>query len=194
MRIKYSKVTSAPATEPIALQDAKIHLKVDGSEEDDLITIFIQSAREMVEQFTNRSLITQTRTLKLDYFPCNESITLTNGPVSAITSIHYYDEDETSTPLPSDDYWTDLSSDIPRITIKESWPSTKDMPNAVTIVYVCGYGSASNVPAPLRSALLLILGHLYENRQQVISGQAMEIPFGAQALMSSYVIDQYVGQ
>lgn len=194
MRIKYSKVTSAPATEPITLTVAKSHLKVDSSDEDDLLTILIQSARETVENFTNRSLITQTRTMKLDEFPKCSHIDLINGPVQSVTSVYYYNDDDSNTLLASSDYYTDLDSGIPRIKIINSWPGTYDRLNAVTITYVCGYGAASAVPAPLRSALLLILGHLYENRQQVVAGTSMEIPFGAQELMSPYVLDQYVRQ
>lgn len=196
MRIKYSKVTTEPALEPIASSLAKIDLKVDNTVEDGLIAILIQASREMVEQFTNRSLITQTREIRMDYFPSYE-ITLLNGPVQSVASISYYDDNNDLIVFPAGSYWTDTHSDIARVVVKDSWPSTYDRPNAVIITYVCGYGSAAeDVPAPLRKAILFILGHLYENRQNVIvSGSptaAMEIPFGAQLLMNTYVLEQPV--
>jgi uncharacterized phiE125 gp8 family phage protein len=190
MPIIYSKVTSEPAVEPITQAEAKLHLRVDHSDENDLIDILRQAAREMVEQHTNRSMITQTRTIKLDYFPCSEEIRLPFGPVASVTSVNYYDEDEVQQTLSNTLYWVDTNSNIPRIVIKDSWPGTYDMPNAVEIVYSCGYGAAgSSVPRPLRAAMLLILGHLYENREQVGSIKH-EIPFGAEVLMGPYVVEQ----
>ena len=201
MPIIYSRVISEPGTEPISLTEAKSHLRVDHSNEDDLIDILRQAAREMVENHTNRSLITQTREITIDYFPLHLTngwgcVPLTHGPVSSVTSVEYYDGDDVEQTLNSSLYWVDTNSGIPKIVVKNSWPSTYDKPNAITITYVAGYGAASDVPSPLRQAMLLILGHLYENRQQVIvSGSptaALEIPFGASALMSTYVLEQSV--
>lgn len=196
MPIVYSKVTTEPAAEPISLDEAKLHLRVDHSADDSLIGILIQTAREIVEAHTNRSLITQTRVIKLDNFPCLGTIRLTHGPVQSL-SITYYDQDDASQTLASSEYWEDFDSNIPRVVVKTSWPATEDKPNAVTITYVAGYGDDSDsVPAAIKQAMLLILGHLYENRQQVIvSGTAigaLEIPFGATVLLSPYVLEQSV--
>lgn len=197
MPIIYSKVTSQPSVEPIDLDEAKAHLRVDHTSEDSIITILIQAARETVEKHTNRSLITQTRVMKLDDFPFFDTIRLTHGPVQSLTSITYDDEAEANQTLASINYWVDYDSDICRVVVKESWPSTYDKPNAVQITYDAGYGDDStDVPAPLRQAMFLILGHLYENRQQVIvsggASGALEIPFGASVLMSPYVLEQSV--
>lgn len=197
MPILYSKVTTEPSSEPIAVSEAKQHLHVDHTEEDQLIRLLIQAARETVEQHTNRSLITQSRTIKLDYFPrwiTPEGwgqITLPYAPVSSVTSISYYDENEDSQTLDPSLYWVDLHSNIPRIIVKNSWPSTYTMPNAITIVYVAGYGSELSVPRPLMSAMYLILGHLYENREQV-GDIRHELPFGAERLMAPYVLEHPV--
>lgn len=197
MPIVYSKVISNPAVEPISLSEAKIDLKIDDTTEDDLLAILIKASRETIEIRTGRSLITQTRTIKLDYFPCTDTIKIPNGPVQSITHIKYYDEDEVLQTLDSSDYWVDSDSDVARVVVKDSWPSTEDRPNAVIVTYVCGYGSAgSSIPAPLRKAMLFILGHVYENRQNVIvsgsSTGALEIPMGAEYLMSNYILEQEV--
>lgn len=196
MPIIYSKVSSEPAAEPVTLAEAKIHLRVDNDDENSLITILIQAARELVEQRTGRSLINQTRVIKMDWFPDSDTIYLTNGPVSSVTTVKYY-IDEVLTTLDSAEYWTDFSSDIARIVVVDSWPTTDDRPNSVEITYVSGYGATSStVPKPLKQAIYLILGHLYENRQQVIVGtggiSVAEIPYGAEMLMSSYVLEQSV--
>ena len=197
MPIVYSKLSSGPVVEPISITEAKLDLKIDDSTEDDLLAILIKASRETVEIRTGRSLITQTRVIKMDYFPCTDTIKIPNGPVQSITHVKYYDEDEVLQTLDSSEYWVDSDSDICRVVVKDSWPSTEDRPNAVIVTYVCGYGTAgSSVPAPLRKAMLFILGHLYENRQNVIvSGSStgvLEIPMGAEYLMSNYILEQEV--
>jgi len=192
MPILYSNVTTEPTVEPVVIGEAKLHLRVDHSDEDTLIAILIQAAREWVEKRTGRSLINQTRTAKMDFFPRTNTIRLPYGKVSSLTSIYYYNDSEVSTLLAASEYWTDFTNDISRIIVKNSWPSTYDMPNAVTLVYVAGYGSAaSNVPRPLKQAMFLIIGHLYEHREQV--GEIMhEVPFGVEALVGPYVLEQSV--
>jgi uncharacterized phiE125 gp8 family phage protein len=199
MKIKYSKVITPPATEPIGRDDiAKLDLKLDEiTTEDDLLDILIQASRELVEERTQRSLITQTRELKFEMFPCGNTISIPNGPVQADSIvITYYDEDDTEQTLDENDYWVDVHSDVARVVIKNYWPAVKDRPNAVTITYDAGYGDTpADVPAQLKKAMLFILGHLYENRQQVTIGSIVtEIPFTAEALMSTYVIDHYAVQ
>lgn len=194
-KILYSKTTSDPAIEPITTTEAKLDLKIDTSDEDDLLTILIQAARETVENRIGRSLITQTRVIKMDYFPSSDTILLPYGPVLSVTHVKYYDDDETLQTLSTNDYWVDVDSDIARIVVENYWPSTFDKPNAVIVTYSAGYGPLkTDVPAPLRKAILLILGHLYENRQAiVVSGSptgVIEIPMGAEYLMNQYVLEQ----
>jgi len=191
----YSKVSVAPSIEPISLSEAKSHLRVDHDDENSYITVLIQAARETVEKHTNRSLITQTRVMKMDYFPLESQIYLLNGPVQTGVTVQYYNASGVLTSFT--DFWEDVDSDIARIVPEDYWPETYDKPNAVVITYDAGYGDAStNVPAPLRQAMLLLIAHFYENRQNVIvSGSptgALAIPFGAEVLMNPYVLDQSV--
>ena len=66
------------------------------------------------------------------------------------------------------------------------------MPNVVEIIYSAGYGaSGSYVPKPLKQAMFLVLGHLYENREQV-GDIRYELPFGVDHLISNYVVEQSV--
>jgi uncharacterized phiE125 gp8 family phage protein len=197
MPIIYSKVTSDPAAEPVLLAEAKLHLRVENDEENALISILSQAAREMIEQRLGRSLITQSRTIKMDHFPlCSDTILLPYGPVQSVTSIHYL-VDGVSTLLSALDYAVDTNSDIARIVIDDSWPSADDDINSVTIVYVCGYGASSSyVPKPIKQAIYMLLAHLYENRQAVIvSGSptaVIEMPMGVEYLISPYVLEQSV--
>lgn len=192
----YSIVTDGPEVEPIDLQDiGKLHIKIDSSDlEDDLLSIYIQAAREIIEEKTGRSFITQSRRIKLDHFPTCGYIRLTHGPVQEVTAIKYYDAAETEQTLSSSDYWIDLDSPIPRIIVKNSWPETYCRPNAVSVEYTAGYGdTALSVPAPLRSAILMRFAQLYQNRQTSILGAlATEVPKGEDDLISIYILTQDV--
>ena len=75
----------------------------------------------------------------------------------------------------------------------EAWPSvTLAAANGVRVRYVAGYGAAgSNVPQAIRQAILLVIGSLYENREDVLVAQGVSIgvlPFGVVALLAPYRI------
>lgn len=188
-KIMYSRVITGPEVEPIDRDDiAKLNLKLDdGTTEDALLDIIIQAAREDIEQKTGRSLITQEREIKLDYFPCYDSIYITHGPVQTVDAVKYFDSDDEEQTLDDDLYWVDTHSTVARVVIKNSWPSTKTRPNAVTVEYTAGYGdSATDVPGPLKSACLIATAWLYENRDQVVPPELVD------SLIFPYVVTQDV--
>lgn len=193
--IKYSVVTVGPSVEPVSLVEAKLQCKIDDTAEDTLIDIWRQSAREIIEDRTNRSLITQTRILKLEHFPCG-AIVLSNGPVQSVTSVKYYDNDDVEQTMSASDYWVDTHGNITRVVVKNAWPATKCRPSAVTVTYVAGYGAtAATVPGPLKSAMLLLIGHFNENRQENSIGAAVHaLPEGVERLISTYVVNQDASQ
>jgi len=59
----------------------------------------------------------------------------------------------------------------------------------VTVEAVVGYGNYPDVPAPLVHAALMLLGHLYENREATFVGnsaQAISLPLGLFDLIEPY--------
>lgn len=189
-------LVTAPTHEPVSLDEAKQHLRVDVSDEDALIQTLIEAAREHVETYTGRALITQTWDLKLDAFPCSGSvITLPKPPVTSITSISYVDTSGDSQTWSSSLWDEDLPSgpkaQPARIApaYAESYPSTRGQMNAVTIRFVCGYGSAGAVPRSIRAGMLLLIGHWYQNREAVVVGVGMgavAVPDAVDALLWPY--------
>jgi hypothetical protein len=63
------RLTTAPASEPVTLAEAKDYARVDTSDSDTLITSLIKVARRRVESETGLALITQTWTGVLDRWP-----------------------------------------------------------------------------------------------------------------------------
>jgi len=63
------KVTTQPVCEPVSLDTVKNHLKVSYSDDDSLIAIYIQAAREWCESYVNRSFIKKTYQMTLAWLP-----------------------------------------------------------------------------------------------------------------------------
>ena len=181
-------VYTEPAAEPVSLTEAKAHCRVDISDDDTLITSLITVAREVVEAIARRALVTQTLELTADEFPEGDTITVPRPPLQSVTSIKYTDEDETESTFSSDYYIVDTDSEPGRIVLKSdySWPSdTLQAANGVRTRFVAGFGGAADVPQKYKQAVLLLVGHYYENREMAISTGAVpkEIPMGVAALL-----------
>jgi uncharacterized phiE125 gp8 family phage protein len=169
------KLITGPAAEPFTAAQAKQHLRVDESDDDTLIDTLILAARQKVESDCNRALMSQTWDLYLDAFPVNESpgIVVPNAPLQSVTSINYTDTSGDSQTWDSSKYRVDAISNPGRITpeFSETWPSTQSITGAVVVRFVAGYGDASTtVPRDLLQAMLMLIGHWYENRESVVVG------------------------
>jgi uncharacterized phiE125 gp8 family phage protein len=165
--------------------------------EDPYLIALRQTAREYVESFCRRALLTQTWDLKLDGFPCDgEPIELPLAPVISVTSVTYTDTNGDSQTWSSSLYQTDIptgpKAGRARIlpAYSQYYPSTRDVFNAVTVRFVAGYGAAaSSVPASLKSGMKLLIAHWYEQREAVVVGigiGVLPVPETLDALLWPY--------
>lgn len=181
------ELSSAPAEEPLDLIEAKLHLKIDHSDEDSAISSLITLARRKLEHDTWRQLVTATWKLYLDDFPRGiKPICWTLPPLQSVSSIEYYDTDGTLQTFASSKYHVDSKSTPGRILLKsgQAWPAVEDArPNAVIVTAIAGYGDAADVPEEAKHALKLLIGHWYLNREAVAAGgMSKEIAFSYSAL------------
>jgi len=163
------------------------------SAEDDLLTALITVARQYCEDYQNRAYITQEWELWLDDWPDEDYIRIPLPPLQSVEAVKYYGTDDTEYTIDSDDYFADTKSEPGRVALAYSgvWPTATLRPvNGVLVEFTAGYGdAASNVPERVRQAMLLLIGHLYENRQAVQVSEyrsisALEVPFTVKALLS----------
>lgn len=133
---------------------------------DDLITRQIKTARQYVEDYIGGCLITQTIQEYFDEFPCNY-LELARFPIISIISVTYTDSDGDTQTWAATNYNTDKVSKMGRIAPKPSktWPTNDDSLNSIEIEYTAGYGAADDVPEVYKDAMLLTVGHLFENRE-----------------------------
>ena len=183
------KLVTAPTEEPVTLEMAKNHMRVDEDVTDDdvLIQWYITAARQWCESFRRQSFLTQTWDGYLDSFP--SIFTLSRGPVQSVTGVYYTPDGGAETEVDSSNYVTDLISPPARILLATDgeWPNDTLTPvNGVKVRYVTGAASVSAVKENVKGAILLIATHLYENRSDVEVGQgitALQVPMGAKALL-----------
>ncbi len=180
-------LTTAPTREPLELPIVKDHVGLAESDasQNRLLTGLIRTARAYSEKVTGRAWVTQSWTLTLDCF--HTRILLPKPPLISVTSITYIDSDGDSTILSSSLY--DVSTaKMPGViepAYNQSWPTTRSDQEAVSILYQCGYGTTdAAIPADAVAAMLLMIGHWFENREAVVTGTiATTMPQSATALL-----------
>lgn len=177
-----------PGSEPVALSDLKSHLRITSSDDDALLNALIVTCRVHAENELKRALITQTWEKTLDEFPAE--IELPYPPTQAITSVVYLADDGTSTLLAASAYELDERSEpgwlVPAYDYE--WPTTRASINAVTVTYTAGYGDIGDVPQAIKTWIMLMCGHLYENRESSLVGAPIvPLPF-IDALLDPYRI------
>jgi len=178
-----------PAVEPVTLQEAKDHLRVDGAEEDALISEAIAAARLALDGpdgWLERALITQTWDWTFDGFPDGD-LAPPLPPLQSVASIAYVDPAGTIQTLPASAYKVSLGGGRrPRIApaYGTSWPVSRAEIDAVKVRLVAGFGLApASVPAPIRAALLLLIGHLHAQREtEIVGASVAELPTVANLL------------
>lgn len=159
---------TAPASEPITLAQAKAHCRVDTAittDDDEFSNVWIPAARQEVEGYTGRALISQTLKMTLDAFPCDGEIRLPVAPVTSISAAKYIAADGTLTTISSSDYQLDETSSPARLWPSYDagyWPTPRDVMKAVQIDFVVGYANAAAVPAILRAAVLMLIRAYYD--------------------------------
>ncbi len=163
------KIKTAPAIEPVTVQEMREYLSLGGTEDDTLLTGLISAARAALELYTGRTFITTSYQLYLDGF--YSVIKLARPPVQSVTSITYIDDDGTTQTLASTEYAVDASSLYGRVSpaYGKEWPVTQSVINSVCIEFKAGYGdAAASVPEPLKAAIKMLAADIYEHRESNI--------------------------
>lgn len=179
-----------PSTEPISVEEAKLHLRVWSDAEDTLIQSLVIAARELVEGRTRRALAKQTWRLSIDEFPCNGIIRLPMPPLLAVNSVKYTDLAGAEATLDPAQYAVDLASLPGKIdrAYLAIWPLTRCQANSVRVEFECGYSdSPADIPEGIKAAMKLLIGSWYETREGVNVGNIVtEMPMAVEALLWRY--------
>lgn len=201
------RIVEYPTVEPITLADLRTHLGIEPYEvdssggaathpHDTMIMAMLGAAREWAENFTGRAIALKTYELALDEFPASEEIELPHPPVVSVESVIYTDSNLDPITIDAANYVLDQHQETAgyvKAALTYDWPTPAAVINAVKIRYRAGYqipepdssveDDADPLPYAIKAALLLMVGHLYANREAVADKQMFEVPFAADALL-----------
>jgi uncharacterized phiE125 gp8 family phage protein len=176
--------------EPVSLAEVKEHLRVDDPEEEPLIVALITTARLTIEHLAGLALISQRWAVLLDSWPEAPAIELPVAPVASIDALRVYDEEGSASLVAPEQYFADLASRPARLMRSDTsaWPAPGRVANGIEIELTAGFGALPNdVPETLRWAVLMLVGHWFENRAAVgADSQLRHMPLAVHAVLAPY--------
>jgi len=180
-------LTDPPVAEPLTLAEVKAHLRIDHTDEDAGLQALISVAREHLERETGLCLMTQSFRLILDDWPETGVIPIARGPVQTIDDIVYYDATGTAVHVSLEGHVLDGRARPARLWLKTR-PSPGRVLNGIEVTFSAGFGeAATDVPGPLKRALLVHIGHMHAFRGVLSPDQQPAgIPEGYERLISAY--------
>ena len=166
-----------PEEEPVSLAAAKLHLRVDGTDEDAYIRGLIAAARQDAEHQTGRAIVAQTWRLSLEAFPAGD-IELPRPPLQSVKSITYLGADGIRRTLAPTEYRVITDELFGRVVLARgaSWPAYLADIGSVQVTFVAGWPEAADVPEAIRHWIKIKLTTLYEQRGMVATGPLTEAP------------------
>lgn len=199
--------TAEPAVQPLTLDEAKRQVRAEDFDDDDAdIQAALDTATDWLDGYrgvTGRALITQTWRLYLPHFGhgarrCRAvwplvdrgPIELPLRPLQSVSAITYVDPaGQTQTLDPA--LYQVIDGDIAEIwpASGRCWPQVQcDNRRAVALDFICGFGDAGeSVPPSIKSAMRLLIGHFYANREAVVGVEnrdsSTEMPLGVETLL-----------
>lgn len=209
--------TAQPTSEPVSLAECKSALNVDAdlTDDDGLIELLIQGAREYAESYCNRSFMQQQWRMTLDGFgdisaagagPYFSTLQIEKAPIVSVDSIVYMDmagalqtitvpgtAGQTATAPNEQKFAIDLDGNVGRLSpaFGYFWPITQPQIAAVKINFTAGYGTDStDVPAAIRNWIKMRVATLYQNREEVAvmpRGKVEALPY-VDRLLDGFVV------
>lgn len=169
----------AAATPPVTLAEARAHLRVTDADENVLIVALLATACASVSAQAGRSVGLETWEIADTGF--SGLVKLPKSPVVALTSVKYYLDDVLTTATLADfRLYEDEDYTFVGPIDGASWPTGQTRPDGTVIRFTAGY---TTLPTTLRHAVLLTVGHLFENRAAVSADGLTDVPLAVKELI-----------
>ena len=155
--------------EPLTTAEAKAHLRVTDTSEDDLIDAYVVAARVWVEEYTGHILDQRE---VVDAFPAwGDFLTLRHQPITV--------DDPTPTLIVM---YEDAEGDVveyeDRVIRDQTYPWTIYPPygasfptladnGTITVTYTAGYDDAAAIPAPFKQAVRILIAAMHMSRGSI---------------------------
>lgn len=185
-------LVTPPAEPVVSLAEIKRHVRAtEFDDDDDYLQALVVAATGLVDGphgWLGRALVSQTWTYTFDKFPCERRVYLPLAPAISVEAIEYTDTSGNYVQLGAFETLGLNSSErayfIPNY--GQPWPATQDIFDAVVVTFVAGYGNAASVPKGIKQAIMLMVGHWYENREDVGDSKLAPMPMASEALLMPY--------
>jgi uncharacterized phiE125 gp8 family phage protein len=178
---------TAPAAEPLLVDDARAFLRVEHDDDDAVIAALIAAARSHVEALTRLGLITQTWRIMRDCWPGDGRIKPRLGPLQSVSAARVYDEAGIARSIDASHFVVDRAAGV---IASPGWslPQPGRAVAGIELDVVVGFGAgASDVPQVLLQAIRMLIAHWYENRGLIAIGSSVAMmPPSVNAMISSY--------
>ena len=182
------QISSISTAEPVTVDEAKSHLRIQTTVDDDLLDAYITAARQMAENHLKRALLDTQWELTIDDFYSSHIELPRGAPLSTKSTevvVSYTKTTGDTTTLSDTCYTVEYRAEpgFVRLNYGLEWPTdVQDSAGAVRIVYRSGYTSAvagdSNCPEAIKTWVKVRVGQMYEYREPLLDGQNVvrEIP------------------
>jgi uncharacterized phiE125 gp8 family phage protein len=187
------RLVTAPDALPVSVDEAKAHLRLSHDDDDAVIGPMIQAAVAYLDGHAGvlgRCMVTQTWRQDFPAWPGDRQLRLPMPDVDADSvAITYLDGDgaEQTVSAGSFEVVEDAIGSVVVLRRGFNFPTLEDDRVApVWVTFDAGFGEPADVPAAARHAILLIVGDMYENRENTVVGQVTvsELPLGAHMLIA----------
>lgn len=183
-----------PSNLPADFDDLKTNqLRVDNDLEDVVIASKIKAAARIIEQYTNRILLSSTFTAYLDCLPNNNVVEIMKFPITSIDSVKYYNESGVLTTMAlGTDYVIDIKDCPARVRFRTSPNIQSNIFNGIEIAFTAGHANYKEIDNGISEVLKLITGQLYEQRQNESSTHLSESSLNYKTILNLYVKGSYI--
>lgn len=163
-------LVTPPDAAPVSLVEAKAHLRVDHDDDDAVIAAMVEAATALLDGWRGvlgRAMVTQTWRQDLRAWPWGRKLYLTVDPALEIVAIRYWPADGGAQAALAEDRYSGILADHlgPFVRLGADLPALACRDDAVSVEFVAGFGAPEDVPASLKAAIMLMVGHLYEHRE-----------------------------
>ena len=173
-----------PATKVVAVSDIKSHLRIDTSDEDTLLGLYIDAATEMAENYCGRHFISHTYKLYFNSVVSKASLVFPDCRLDTSAPVNWVDEGGST--QDSTGAYIDIYSNPSIVYLKSTFstPSLKeDASNVFWFKYTTGFGAAaSDVPEAIKQAIKLIVSDMYYFRED----RKRRFPMASEILLQPY--------
>jgi uncharacterized phiE125 gp8 family phage protein len=153
-----------PVVEPVSLAEAKLWLRIDANDEDDLVRALVVAARLMVEAEIGQVLIGQNWRLVADRWPPGELVPVRIGRILSVSGGRVFSAEGVASPIAADRFTLFPQGDPPAI-LPLDRPAPGRAYAGIEIDLRLGYGeTATDVPETIRLAIRRLVTLWYENR------------------------------